>query len=136
MSTFGKRLRATRKRNELSQIGLARRAGVRVATVCTIESGRGNPTEAMMEKLAWAVGSTVSHLTRGDEPPATEALTIAAVLELRAACKAASLELGSFLGACSEQEITDSFSGMAVASDLCDAAIAKTEPPQGGPHGR
>ena len=64
MSTFGRNLRAARLALGLSQTELGRRIGIPYNRISEIENNRANPTIDRMEKLAEAVGSTVSHLTR------------------------------------------------------------------------
>jgi transcriptional regulator with XRE-family HTH domain len=59
---FGKRLRAIRLKNDLSQEDLAQRAGLHRTYISLIERGKQSVTLDSMEKLAVALGVSVKKL--------------------------------------------------------------------------
>ncbi len=65
---FGSRLRYVRKRWNLTQDGLAKKAGVGVATIRRMEGGKFDPRLSTAAKLADALRVRVEWLLTGDEP--------------------------------------------------------------------
>ena len=61
--TFGKRLRAARKRRQLTQQQLADRAHVTLSYVFRLEKGERNPTLLIVHDLAGALRVRVRDLT-------------------------------------------------------------------------
>ena len=57
---IGSILRGYRKRQKLTQAELARRAGVTVTTISNTETGRSEPTLAVLVKLAKGFGIGLS----------------------------------------------------------------------------
>ena len=55
-------LRTLREAAEISQVELARRAGVPRETICRIERGHQSPTVAMLARLAKALGVNAAAL--------------------------------------------------------------------------
>ena len=65
--TVGARIRARRKKIGGKQAALAQEAGISAAQICHIEKGRVRPSLRTLEKIAGALGTTVSALLdRGD----------------------------------------------------------------------
>jgi transcriptional regulator with XRE-family HTH domain len=65
---FGQRVAANRGERELSQIWLARRAGLDSSYLSRIENGIVQPTVPMTQKLAAALGTPLGELL-GPAPP-------------------------------------------------------------------
>ncbi len=65
MSTMGERLRATRKRAGVTQIDLAAKTGVGLATIRRVEQEAMEPRMGTTRKLAAALGVTDSWLAYG-----------------------------------------------------------------------
>ncbi len=63
--TVGERLFALRKERGLSQMELARMAGVNRTSVIFTESGRTVPRPSTVRQLAWALGVSEDELLRG-----------------------------------------------------------------------
>ncbi len=59
---IGMKLQKLRKAQGLSRYALAKRAGISRVYVAKLEAGRSNPTVAMLERLARALGVTVKEL--------------------------------------------------------------------------
>ncbi len=68
MNTFGGRLRQARERVGLGQRDLAAVAGVGVATIARLESGRTDPRPVTVRRLAAALKVRVPWLAVGEEP--------------------------------------------------------------------
>ena len=62
---FGKRLRALREEREWSQEEFADRAGLHRTYVSAVERGVRNPTLSVLERLAKALGVSMSELAEG-----------------------------------------------------------------------
>ena len=81
---FGMRFRVTeiRKAQGIVQSELAARAGIRVATLSEIESGKGNPRLDTLAAIAGALGCSVVDLfdDGGDDPSASEIIAALGLL--------------------------------------------------------
>lgn len=63
LSTIRKNIRKYRKKNQLSQDKLSKRAGVAYNTIVKIESGENpNPTIETLQKIAKALGISINKL--------------------------------------------------------------------------
>ena len=62
---FGMRLRYLREQKRWTQETLSFESGINKNYISDLENGRRNPTLEVMEKLAYALGITVSELTKG-----------------------------------------------------------------------
>lgn len=60
-------VRHARDRRGWRQVDLVQQAGVHRATISEIESGAGNPTLDVLERVARALGLTISELLRAAE---------------------------------------------------------------------
>ena len=58
-ASIGRGLRQDRLKTGLSQAEVARRAGIRVETLCRLERGGGNPTAATITALCRAMGQRI-----------------------------------------------------------------------------
>lgn len=68
-AALGKQLRALRHASSLSVEALARRAGVSAGLVSQVERGIGNPSLQNLQKLAGALGASLSALFSQDVAP-------------------------------------------------------------------
>ena len=66
--TLGERINASRLQRKLSQVALARRAGIDPSYLSRIENGRVHPTVAMALRIASALRMSLDDLT-GPSPP-------------------------------------------------------------------
>lgn len=71
---FAARLREVRNSRGLSQVELARAAHIAETYLWRLEDARTAPGIDLVEKLAIALGTTVSDLLPGDTPPESEAV--------------------------------------------------------------
>lgn len=69
-ATLGRQLRSLRHAASLSVEALARRAGVSAGLVSQVERGIGNPSLQNLQKLAAALGTTLSALFGPERPDA------------------------------------------------------------------
>lgn len=69
VALLGATVKAARKQLDLSVQGLAQRAGVSLGLVSQLERGLGNPSLHSIQRLASALGVSVTRLL---EPPAEE----------------------------------------------------------------
>ena len=58
-ASIGRGLRRDRIDAGLKQTEVARRAGIRVETLCRLERGRGNPTVATVKAITRAIGRKI-----------------------------------------------------------------------------
>ena len=58
-AAIGRGLKRDRLRANLTQAEVARRAGIRVETLCRIESGRSNPTVRTVKAILKALGERI-----------------------------------------------------------------------------
>ncbi|MFA6944015.1 MAG: helix-turn-helix transcriptional regulator [Patescibacteria group bacterium] len=63
-SRLGKNIKRIREQKEMSQGDVCRAVGLDRAQMSNIESGKGNPTLATIEKIAQALGVTSDELLR------------------------------------------------------------------------
>lgn len=75
MSTVGDNIKRMREAANMSQNGLAKRAGIAQATLSAIERSTKNPSVETVKLLAVALGCTVSDLM-GDDPKTEKAQEI------------------------------------------------------------
>lgn len=61
---LGQNLRKLRFKNKMSQVDLATALNVDRAYISNIENGRMNPTLSTLEKIAGALGSSMSELVK------------------------------------------------------------------------
>lgn len=62
---LGKRIKALRKENKLTQERLALMIGVERSHLSRVESGDRNPSFDLLEKIAESLGTTLSELFEG-----------------------------------------------------------------------
>lgn len=75
MSTVGDNIKRMREAANMSQNGLAKKAGIAQATLSAIERSTKNPSVETVKLLAVALGCTVSDLM-GDDPKTEKAQEI------------------------------------------------------------
>ncbi len=75
VALLGATVKAARKQLDLSVQGLAQRAGVSLGLVSQLERGLGNPSLHSIQRLASALGVSVTRLL---EPPAEELVVVRA----------------------------------------------------------
>ncbi|MFD6825254.1 helix-turn-helix domain-containing protein [Streptomyces sp. NPDC060085] len=71
MNNTGELVRHWRERRGMSQARLAELAGTGQAAISRIESGRGQPTLALLERIASALGCrlTLAFASSAEQPP-------------------------------------------------------------------
>jgi len=67
LAAFGSNVRKAREKKELTQEGLAEKADLDQTYISGIERGVRNPSVLSIVRLAKALGSTTSELSRGIE---------------------------------------------------------------------